>query len=72
MQPNNTMTAQEYKTLEEGQKVDYSLFRNVEYLGESNEGKHVKMRDKYGNNKEVWKGLFLKHSSIRNAKGHVR
>lgn len=53
-----------------GQKVNYGLYSNVEYVGQDsgNDGTsaHVSMQDSSGNINRVYRGLFLRHAELIN------
>jgi hypothetical protein len=50
------------ENIDVGTKVRYSLFSNITFEG--TDGKHVILKDKYGNKKKVFKELFFKYGEI--------
>jgi len=58
------MTESEYKWLRYGAVVKYGVFTNVMFHGETKDGRHVIMRDEAGNEKKIYKDLFLKHAMV--------
>ena len=60
------MTQAEYNDLWDGALVQYGFFKNVMFTGETKDGKHVVMKDKHGNEKNVYTSLFLQHALVLN------
>lgn len=58
------ISEKEYEKLWDGILVDYIFFGNVMFHGETKDGKHVFIKDKFGNEKKICKSLFLKYASI--------
>ena len=56
------MTTEEYKKLWDGALVKYGFYSNIMFAGETKDGNHVLMRDKSGNEKKVYKSLFLQNA----------
>lgn len=51
------------KTLEKGTPVSYSMYKDVYYEGSND--KHVILKDKKGNKKEILKELFIKYAFLK-------
>ncbi len=57
------MSTNEYKNLKEGTLIKYGFYSNIIFVGEMEDGKHVLMRDKAGNEKKVYKSLFVQNAT---------
>lgn len=60
------MKKSDYEKLKEGDTVDYGFYTGLKFLGErrGRSGQIVVLEDKHGNQKEVFKCLFLDHGGI--------
>ena len=58
------MTQQQYENLQIGDILNYGFFSNVRFAGETQDGKNVVMRDKNGNEKAVYKKLFIRYAVL--------
>ena len=47
-----------------GDILNYVFFSNVRFAGETQDGKNVVMRDKNGNEKAVYKKLFMRYAVL--------
>lgn len=52
----------ELEKIKKGTKVSYPFFKNIFFEG--TDERHVIMKDKEGNEKKVYKELFLKYGKI--------
>ena len=60
------MNQQQYDDIMKGADISYGIYNNLTLKEKCDDGKHVVLLDKFGNEKKIYVSLFLKYARTKN------